>query len=163
MNSSARGPGACRGVTLLELLVTLVILFILGAAVLPMTRISDRRTRELELRQQLRELRQALDRFKLDWDLKRLSQLESDVANPDNGYPKTLEILVKGAPSGDSKGAVRKYLRRIPEDPITGTREWGLRCYSDEPDSTSWCGDDVYDIYSKGEGSALDGTSYRDW
>ena len=140
-----------RGLTLIELLVTMTILFILASVALPLSRMSDLRSREIELRQDLREMREAIDRFKRDWDLGRISHLESNVAN------------AEGAPAGDVKGGIRKYLRRIPEDPIAHSKEWGLRCYSDEPDSMSWCGDDVYDVYSEGDGKGLDGTPYEEW
>ncbi|HET6370685.1 MAG TPA: type II secretion system protein [Nitrospiria bacterium] len=152
-----------RGLTLIELLVTMTILFILASVALPLSRMSDRRGREIELRQDLREMREAIDRFKRDWDLGRISHLESDVANAESGYPASLGILVKGAPAGDVKGGIRKYLRRIPEDPITRSKEWGRRCYSDEPDSLSWCGDDVYDVYSESDEKGLDGTPYEEW
>jgi general secretion pathway protein G len=152
-----------RGLTLIELLVTMTILFVLASVALPLSRMSDLRGREIELRQDLREMREAIDRFKRDWDLGRVSHLESNVANAETGYPASLEILVKGAPAGDVHGGIRKYLRRIPEDPITRSKEWGLRCYTDEPDSRSWCGDDVYDIYSLSDGKGLDGTPYEEW
>jgi general secretion pathway protein G len=152
-----------RGLTLVELLVTMTILFILASVALPLSRMSDLRSREIELRQDLREMREAIDRFKRDWDLGRISHLESDVANTETGFPASLEILVKGAPAGDVKGGIRKYLRRIPEDPIAHSKEWGLRCYSDEPDSMSWCGDDVYDVYSESDEKGLDGTPYEEW
>jgi general secretion pathway protein G len=156
-------PSNQRGLTLLELLVTLVLIFILASVALPLSRMSERRAKEIELRQELRGLREAIDRFKSDWDLRRISRLESDVANAESGYPKSLEILVKGAPLGGPSGGVLKYLRRIPEDPMTRSNEWGLRCHRDEPDSSIWCGDDVFDVYSRSEDEALDGTAYKDW
>lgn len=151
-----------RGVTLVELMVTMVILLLLSSVALPLSRMSDRRARELELRQELRGMRVAIDRFKRDWDLGRISNLESDVAS-EYGYPQSLETLVEGAPTAGVDEGVMKYLRRIPEDPFTREREWGLRCYSDDPDSSSWCGDDIFDVYSLSDEDGLDGTPYEEW
>lgn len=152
-----------EGLTFIELLVSIVILSILASVILPLSRMSERRAQEIELRQDLRRMREAIDRFKRDWDLRRISRLESDVANPETGYPESLEILVEGAPSGDAQGTIRKYLRRIPTDPIHGGKEWGLRCYEDEPDSSVWCGKDVFDVYSMSDRLSLEGTAYAEW
>jgi general secretion pathway protein G len=151
------------GVTLLELLITITVIFILASIAIPISKVATKRGKEIELRQQLRVLRNAIDQFKFDWDAKKISRLESDVANGGTGYPKSLEILVEGAPSGDVKGTVRKYLRRIPKDPMGGDKGWGFRCYKDPPDQMEWCGDDVYDVFTLSEGIGLDGIPYKEW
>lgn len=152
-----------RGITLVELLITVTIIFILASIAVPVSRIAIKRGKELDLRRDLRTMRVAIDRFKYDWDAKQISRLESDVANDETGYPVSLEILVEGAPLGNVEGATRKYLRRIPIDPMNKDREWGLRCYKDPPEETAWCGDDVYDVFTLNEGIGLDGTPYREW
>ena len=152
-----------KGFTFVELLVTITIIFILASIAVPISKIATKRGKEIELHRELRVLRIAIDRFKVDWDAKRISRLESNVANSETGYPETLEILVEGAPSGDVKGTLRKYLRRIPKDPMTGEREWGFRCYKDPPDKVEWCGEDVYDVFTTSNRVALDGTSYKEW
>ncbi len=156
-----------RGITLVEILITITIIFVLASVAAPISKIVVKRGKELELRRELRILRSAIDQFKMDWDSpdpkRRISHLESDVGNEETGYPVSLEILVEGAPTGDVEGTSRKYLRRIPKDPLTGEREWGLRCYQDPPDETSWCGDDVFDVFSLSTGTGLDGIPYREW
>lgn len=152
-----------RGFTFVELLVTITIIFILASIAVPISKIATKRGKEMELHRELRVIRIAIDRFKTDWDAKRISRLESNVANSETGYPETLEILVEGAPSGDVKGTLRKYLRRIPKDPMTGEREWGFRCYKDPPKQAEWCGEDVYDVFTTSSRVALDGTPYKEW
>lgn len=153
-----------RGVTLLELMITLAIIVVLASIAQPIAKISGKRAREVEFRENLRTIRNALDAFKMDWDLKVIPRtVDSGIVNPDTGFPVTLDVLVKGVPLGDSKGTIRRYLRRIPRDPMTGTTDWGLRCYQDEPDSTQWCEKDVYDVYTKSEDIGLDKARYRDW
>lgn len=150
--------------TLLELMVTTVIILILASVAMPLSRIGEKRTKEIELRQQLRELRNAIDQFKIDWDEKRISHSESDIANEETGYPKRLEVLVAGAPAGGlNEKKIRKYLRRIPADPFTGSAKWGTRCYEDEPDSLISCEKDVFDVFSLSEEAGLDGTKYQTW
>ena len=122
-----------------------------------------RRTKEIELRRNLRIIREAIDQFKQDWDAKRISHLESGIANEETGFHKTLVVLVKGAQTGGPEDTKMRYLRKVPSDPMTNSTDWGFRCYKDEIDSNEWCGDDVYDIYTKGEGTALDGTKYMEW
>ncbi|HEX9757138.1 MAG TPA: prepilin-type N-terminal cleavage/methylation domain-containing protein [Nitrospiria bacterium] len=151
------------GITLVEIIITLTVIFILASIALPISKITIKRGKELELRRSLREMRVAIDRFRWDYEAKKISRLESDVVNSESGYPVSLDILVEGAPSGDVKGTLRKYLRRIPKDPMTGEREWGLRCYKDPPDETEWCGDDVFDVFTLSEGVGLDGVHYREW
>lgn len=155
-----------RGLTLIELLVTLVILSILAAAALPYAEVTVRREKELELRRALRDIRTAIDTFNDDWKGGKISK-SSDAAS-DDGYPKTLKALVDGAEAADAKGGKRKYLRRIPRDPFADQskppiEQWALRSYQDEPDSITWSGRDVFDIHSSSEESAIDSTHYKDW
>ena len=147
-----------KGFTLIELIVTMAILTILASGIIPLSQVTYKRTREAELRRNLRIVRDAIDAYKEMADDKRI-----EVGAFETGYPKTLEVLVEGVPL---KGAVAKrvkFLRRVPRDPMTEDGEWGLRSYVDDKDSRSWGGQDVYDIYSKSEKKALDGTEYRDW
>lgn len=146
------------GLTLIELMVTLVILSILATAILPLSQVTYKRSKEIELRQNLRIIRQALDEYKRNVDEGKIPK--EALAS---GYPENLEILVTGV---DIKGPVpfkKKFLRRIPKDPMTEDGEWGLRSYFDDPDSHIWGGQDVYDVYSNSDEEALDGTLYRDW
>lgn len=158
---------AAGGLTLIELLVTLAILSILAAAALPYAQLTIQRERELELRQSLREVRSAIDAFHEDWRAGRLSQAEQ-VASAD-GYPRTLQVLVDGADAGRAAGGRRRYLRRIPRDPMADSptapaaTQWVLRGYQDAPDALSWNGSDVYDIHSASSAQAIDGSHYRDW
>ncbi len=152
------------GLTLLELIVTAVIIIILASAAMPLSKMGERRTKEMELRQALREIRSAIDHFKDDWDSKRISHSESEIANEETGYPKRLEVLVEGVPVPDPNDKkIRKYLRRIPIDPFTRSTEWGIRCYEDEPDSLISCDRDVYDVYSRSDQVGLDGTKVQTW
>lgn len=148
----------CDGVTLIELMVALAILTVLVTGIMPLAQVSYKRGKEIELRKNLRTIRTALDDYKELVD-------EGKIRTPafSSGYPKTLDILVEGV---DLKGPVpkkRKFLRRIPKDPFTEDGEWGLRSYNDEPDSDTWGEEDVYDVYSKSEKQALDGSYYREW
>lgn len=152
------------GMTLLELLVTMVIILVLASVAMPLSRIGERRTKEIELRQNLRELRNAIDQFKADWDEKKISHTASDIANEETGYPRRLEVLTEGVPSGDAnQQKIRKYLRRIPKDPFTGSTEWRTRCYEDDPETLISCNKDVYDVSSQSDEVALDGTKYQSW
>ncbi len=151
-----------HGVTYLELIAVAAIVGILAAAILPLARVSVTRQREIELRRALREMRTAIDRHKLGVDQGQIGG--SDVKLGSEGYPAELEVLVKGVNRvGSATDQKIKFLRRIPVDPFTTSAEWGLRCYQDEPEATSWCGQNVYDVYSKAPGKALDGTKYVDW
>ena len=150
-----------RGVTYLELVATATIMVILASAILPMGRVAVRRQREIELRRALREMRQKIDLYKLAVDQGQIGG--TDVKLGSEGYPPDLETLVKGVKRVGTVDRKLKFLRRIPVDPMTGTDEWGLRCYQDEPDSTSWCGENVWDVYSKSTAKALDGTTYNTW
>ena len=149
--------GVC-GITLIELVVTMAILSILAAGIMPLTRATYKRTRELELKQNLRKIRTALDEYKSIVDEGEIPQ---DLLS--NGYPKTLEELVDGVELQGQVKFKKKFLRRIPKDPFSEDGSWGLRSYFDEPDSETWGGQDVYDIYSLSDKQAIDETWYRDW
>ena len=151
-----------RGYTFVELLVVTAILLVIASAALPLARVTVQRQREAELRRALREMRTAIDRYKDAVDAGVIAAI--DVGQGSEGYPKDLDVLVEGVrPANDASGRKLKFLRRIPIDPLTGTAEWGKRAYQDEPDSSSWGGQNVYDVYSLSEGTALDGSRYRDW
>jgi len=150
-----------RGTTLVEMVAVATIVAILASAILPLARVTRQRQRELELRRDLRELRMAIDRFKDAVDRGQIGG--TDVKLGSEGYPESLETLVEGVNQVGRPGFKLKFLRRIPEDPFSGKAEWGMRCYQDDADSTSWCGDNVYDIYTLAEGTALDGSKLKDW
>jgi general secretion pathway protein G len=151
--------------TLLELLITMAILSILAAAALPYAEMTIVRGKELELRRSLREIRTAIDGFHEDWVSGKISHLSS--ATSDDGYPKTLKVLVDGIEVSQAKGGKVKYLRRIPEDPFApgsdAANQWVLRTYQDERDALTWEGKDVYDVRSNSGRTAIDGSRYRDW
>jgi general secretion pathway protein G len=155
-----------RGLTLVELLVTLAILSILAAAALPYAEVTVRREKELELKRALRDVRSGIDAFYDDWKGGKISR--TSTAASEDGYPKTLQVLVEGADAGDAKGSKRRYLRRIPRDPFADAaqppaEQWILRGYQDAPDSIVWGGRDVYDIRSASDNTALDGSKYKEW
>jgi general secretion pathway protein G len=155
-------PRKRNGFTFIELLVVTTILLILASAVLPLAKVTIQRQREMELHRALREMRTAIDKYKDAVDNGLIGSV--DVRAGSEGYPPDLETLVDGVSvANDASGRKLKFLRRIPIDAITNSTEWGLRAYADKPDSTSWGGGNVYDVYSKAEGTALDGTKYRDW
>jgi general secretion pathway protein G len=150
-----------RGFTFIELVVVTTILLVLASTVMPLAQVTMQRQREAELHRALREMRTALDKFKDAVDQGLIPQTELEPAN--EGYPPDLETLVDGvAMANDASGRKLKFLRRVPIDPMT-KEEWGLRSYQDDPDSTSWGRQNVFDVYTKSEGTALDGTKYRDW
>jgi len=156
-----------KGLSLVELVVTVTILAILASVVMPLAQMSARRTRELELRRNLRVIRTAIDDFNKRYEKAKTDKKMQEVVNK-TGYPATLQELVDGFDFGEVTPPKRKFLRRIPPDPFNppkGSEEpkWGLRSYSDKPDSTSWGGEDVYDVYSLSEETAIDGTKYKDW
>jgi general secretion pathway protein G len=154
--------GRVDGYTFVEVLVVSVLLLVLASAVLPLTKVTVQRQREIELRRVLREMRTAIDRFKDAADAQMIAQM--DIKAGSEGYPEKLEVLVEGVRvQGDASGRKLKFLRRVPVDPMTKSTEWGFRSYQDDADSTSWGGQNVYDVYSKSDGTALDGTKYRDW
>jgi general secretion pathway protein G len=160
---SLRGAWAgSRGYSLIELLAVTVVLLVLASAVMPLAKVTVQRAREAELRRSLREMRTAIDRFKDAADLQQIAA--TDLKAGAEGYPPTLEVLVEGVrANGDASGRKLKFLRRVPIDPMTRSAEWGMRSYQDDSDSTSWGGQNVYDVYTKSEGVALDGTKYVDW
>ena len=144
--------------TLLELILTCAILLILSSAALPIAKYSVIREREGELRHNLLEIRDAIDRYK---DASDHNQIRVEIGS--EGYPPDLETLVKGVQLGNSGDKRIRFLRKIPVDPMTGRAEWGLRAVQDDPDSRQWGGKNVFDIYSKSTGTAMDGTKYSDW
>jgi len=148
-------------VTYIELIATATIMMILASAILPMGRVAVQRQREIDLRRELRTMRRAIDQYKQAVDQGQIGG--TDVKLGSEGYPEDLETLVKGVRRVGTVDRKLKFLRRIPVDPMTGTAEWGLRCYQDDPDSTSWCGDNVWDVYSKSTAKGLDGTPYNTW
>lgn len=151
-----------QGFSFAELLVVTTIILVLAGAVLPMVRVTVQRQREIELRRALREVRTAIDKYKDAVDQGKIGGTDNQLGS--EGYPAELETLVEGVTQvGDASGKKLKFLRRIPVDPMTNSTEWGLRAYQDEPDARSWGGKNVFDIYSRSEGTALDGTKYRDW
>lgn len=160
------GPGIGtdqRGLTLLELLIAMVILAVLAAAVLPMAEVTVKRTKELELHRSLRTIRTAIDEYKADFD-KAVAEKKIIPELGETGYPEELENLVRGDDWGELYPYKRKYLRRIPKDPFDRNDDgWGLRSYADDPESTVWGGEDIFDVYSQSDGIALDGTPYDTW
>lgn len=143
------------GFTLLELIIATTILLVLSTMAVPMARLTIKREKERRLRADLWEMRDAIDRYKLDAD-RNAFQIKAD----SQGYPPDLETLVKGV---DVQGKKVRYLRRIQIDPMTGTTEWGLRSMQDDPDSDSFGGQGVFDVYTKSRDEGLDGTKYKDW
>jgi len=164
-----------KGFTFVEMLVTLTILSILAAAIIPIAQTAVKREKEIELRRNLRLIREAIDAYKKLADEKMI-----EVEEDSEGYPPDLETLVKGVEIKTDQGQpqprmgrpeaktsstkkIVKFLRRIPRDPMTDSTDWGLRSYQDDPDADRWGGENVYDVYTKSRGTALDGTKYRDW
>ncbi|MGB4704651.1 MAG: type II secretion system protein [Candidatus Saccharicenans sp.] len=156
------------GFTILEMVVTLSILALLTAVAIPVIETAVKREKEIQLQQSLRMIRQAIDEYK------RLADEKKIKTTPESfGYPPDLETLVNGVEveqeftdeSGrkTTKKVTVRFLRRIPLDPMTNSYDWGLRSYQDKPDSDTWGGQNVYDVYTRSEGKALDGTRYRDW
>ena len=146
------------GVTLLELIIATSILLVLASAALPVVRMSVQRTKEAQLHKALREIRDAIDHYK-DYADRNLIRVEVG----SEGYPPGLETLVKPIQIGAGSDRKVRFLRRIPVDPMTGRAEWNLQSVQDDPDSTSWGGKNVFDVHSKSQGTALDGTKYADW
>ncbi len=154
-----------KGLTLIELLVVIAIVSILATAVMPLSRMTVKRMKETELRSALRTIRTAIDTFNRDCLTKKLA---AENCSQDN-YPETLDTLTQPLKLAGTVEKTRKYLRRIPRDPMTpldsadNTNNWGMRSFSDPPDSTQWGGDNVYDVYSKSEKEGLDGSKYNTW
>ena len=154
------GQRSQLGMTLIELTVSCAILFLLASMAIPVARFSVIRERENELRRVLRSMREAIDRYK---DLADHGLIRVDATT--GGYPPDLDTLVKGVPltSLTSGGKTIRFLRKIPVDPMTGQADWGLRSSEDDPESTSWGGQNIFDVYSKSLGTGIDGTKYSEW
>jgi general secretion pathway protein G len=146
---------SAKGFTLIELIVATAILALLTTMALPLARLTIKREKEKELRFDLWQMRDAIDRYK---DVADRGAIQIKLGS--QGYPPDLDTLMNGIDIGGKKV---RFLRRIPVDPMTGKAEWGLRAVQDDPDSDSWSGDDVFDVYSKSGGTALDGTKYKEW
>lgn len=150
-----------RGFTYLELIIATMILAILAAAIIPVAEVTSKRQKEIELRRALRTVRIAIDDYKRAGDLGLVGGVDDQLGS--EGYPEKLEILVEGVEQvGSASSQKMKFLRRVPVDPMTG-EEWGMRSYQDDPDSSFWGGQNVYDIFTKSSATALDGTKYADW
>lgn len=152
---STRGQA---GYTLAELVMVAAVMVILAGAALPAVKFTARRTKEMELRHHLRTMREAIDTYKRFSDM---GLLTIDVGA--EGYPAELEDLVEGVEIVGQVDRKLKLLRRIPVDPMTGKAEWGMRSFQDEPDSDSWGGENVFDVYSESNGVGLNGVPYREW
>lgn len=165
-----------EGLTLIEILVTMTIVVILASVAVPLSKVSTKRVQEMELRQQLRTMRAAIDVFKQEWNRDGdvllgpaciKNRLVCKEVSGQYGYPKSLDVLLGVKLTGEEatvRGTtMRRYLRVIPIDPLTGKSDWLLRCYKDRPKPTSWCGDDIYDVMTQSEAVAIDGSRYQDW
>ena len=150
-----------RGFTYLEMIATATILLVLASAVMPLARVTWKRQREIEFRRTLREIRYAIDKYKQAVDAGQIGG--TDVKLGSEGYPPDLETLVKGVNQVGRLDHKLKFLRRVPVDPLTRSAEWGMRCYQDDADGGSWCGQNVWDVYSKSTAKGLDGTRYNTW
>jgi general secretion pathway protein G len=152
-----------RGLTLIELIIALAILGVLAAAILPMAEVTVTRTKEIELRRSLRIIRTAIDDYKADFD-KAKDQKKIITSINETGYPESLDDLLSGNDWGGLYAYKKKYLRRIPKDPFDAFGDgWGLRSLEDDPESTVWGGDNVYDVYSQSDAKGLDGSAYNTW
>jgi general secretion pathway protein G len=147
------------GLTLVELIVAFTIMLLLTTMAVPLARGRVRRERERELRYALREIRTAIDKYK---DMKDAGYLGA-MKQGTEGYPENLEILVEGEKTAGADGKKVRFLRRLPKDPFTGTKDWGIRSTQDDPRSNSWGGQNVFDVYTKTTEKAPDGTPYSEW
>jgi general secretion pathway protein G len=157
-HATGRPHGADSAFTFVELMASITIILLLTTIALPVARVQIQRTREVELRRDLREMREAIDRFK-DFSDRGMIPVKADTF----GYPSDLQTLVDGVALKGTATGKYKFLRRLPVDPMTGTPDWGMRSMQDDPDSRSWGGQNVFDVYSKSDAVALDGTKYSDW
>ncbi len=148
-----------RGLTLVELIVAFTILITLSAMALPMARYKVRREKERDLRNALKEIRTAIDKYKDMAEQQQLGQIKLGT----EGYPETLEVLVEGVKVPGPQDKKIRFLRRMPRDPFTGNADWGKRSVQDDPKSMSWGGQNVFDVYSKTMERAADGTPYSEW
>ncbi len=150
------------GYTFVELLVVATLILILASAAMPLARVTATRQREAELRRALREMRSAIDKFKDSADNQLVASF--DLKPGAENYPADLQLLVDGVSvPNDQTGRKLRFLRRVPVDPMTRSTDWGLRSYQDDPDATRWGGQNVFDVFTTFDGTALDGTKYRDW
>ncbi len=152
-----------KGFTLVEMLVTLTIVSILALAILPLAKTAVKREKEITLKRNLRMMRVAIDSYKKLADEKAF-EFDEDT----EGYPPDLETLVEGIEAkvkvdDQEVTKVIKFMRHIPKDPMTNSYDWGLRSYQDDPDSDIWGGENIYDVFTKSPGTALDGTNYKEW
>lgn len=156
-----------KGLTLIELVVTVAILAVLASLVMPLSQMTAKRMKEVELRRNLRTIRTAIDDFKKTYD-KAVEEKKIIQSANKSGYPETLEQLVEGYDFGGAVAFKKKYLRRIPPDPFHPPQpgekpEWGLRSYTDDSESSTWGREDVFDVYSLSEETAIDGSKYKEW
>lgn len=149
------------GLTLIELIVSFTILLMLTTMALPLTRFRVRREKERDLRRALVEMRAAIDKYKDYCDYNQISAEEKKLES--ECYPPNLQVLVDGVKAAGAVDKKIKFLRRLPRDPFTGQREWGMRSTKDDPTSTSWGGQNVFEVYSKTFEKAPDGSSYAEW
>jgi general secretion pathway protein G len=157
-NTTGQHHLADSAFTFVELMASITIILLLTTIALPLARVQIQRTKEVDLRRDLREMREAIDRYK-DFADRGMIAVKVDTF----GYPPDLQTLVDGVTLKGTATAKYKFLRKMPVDPLTDTPEWGTRSMQDDPDSRSWGGQNVFDVYSKSAGTALDGTKYSDW
>jgi len=155
LSSGGLRAARTRGFTLIELIVATALLVILTSLAIPLARVTIKREKERDLRRALWQMRDAIDRYK---DAADRGAFQTKVDS--QGYPPDLDTLVKGV---DVQGKKVRFLRQVPVDPMTGGTDWGLRSMQDDPDSDSWGGQSVFDVYTKSEGTGLDGTPYKTW
>jgi len=158
LKSATSWRAATSAFTFVELMASITILLLLTTIALPLARVQIQRTKEVELRRDLRQMRDAIDHYK-DFADHGMIPVKADTF----GYPPDLQTLVDGVTLKGSATAKYKFLRKLPVDPITDSTDWGMRSIQDDADSRSWGGQNVFDVYSKSDGTALDGTKYSDW